>query len=124
MLDEMHKIEADWWQRLCTWLIEQKEFNLGIVGRKRVMKCESCGQEKPKARLFPGDIVEIDTACIWAGLAVITKVDYSKPSPFYLIPFTGRYKGIEGSFVDNQLEKIHGYVHINRTEMDYTRHAL
>ena len=100
-----------------------------VQGKQRrcledVMKCESCGQEKPT--VVAGDVVEI-TADGFDGLAVVAEIiEKGSNGEVKILPFTGRNKGKFVYCLAYELKVVHGYVHINRdgSILDYTRHAM
>lgn len=84
------------------------------------MKCETCGQETPE--LPVGAIVSALDAG-FMGLGVVNQY-LSGSGEYYVTFFVGPYAGTRERIFHRYLKQEHGYVHINRTETDYTRHAL
>lgn len=87
------------------------------------MRCETCGQEKPTPAYVVGDFVEIINNGIWNGIGVVRPSSSYSDWPYVLL-LTGEKKGTCAYFHPENARVVHGYIHINRTEMDFTRHAL
>lgn len=84
------------------------------------MKCESCGHEVEE--IGTGIVVSArDAGFIGLGITIPAPPMMDKQRiTFFVGPHAGTTEWIKRVYVKVE----HGYIHINRTELDYTRHAI